>query len=63
MKPLTAAEEAAVERVAAGDTDKRAGRYLGKEAVTVRDQINSARRKLGAKTRAHLVMLWVRTRI
>lgn len=63
MKPLTPAEEAVVQRVAEGDTDKVAGRNLGKDYLTVRDQVNSAKKKLGAKTRAHLVSLWIRSRI
>ena len=59
---LTPAEEEVVERVARGDTDKVIGRDLGKHYTTVRDQVQSAREKLGAKTRAHLVSLWLKAK-
>ena len=62
MKPLSPAEEEVVERVARGDTDKRIALDLGKGHLTVRDQIQSARQKLGAKTRAHLVSLWLKAK-
>jgi len=60
---LTLAEERAVALVADGESDKSAGRKLGKSYITVRDQVKSARRKLGAKTRAHLVKLWIKAQI
>ena len=46
-----------------GGTDKTIARDLGKDYITVRDQIQSAKKKLGAKTRAHLIMLWVMAKI
>lgn len=63
MKPLTPAEEKVVERIAQGDTDKVIGKDLRKSYLTVRDQVQSARKKLGASTRAHLVSLWMKARV
>jgi DNA-binding CsgD family transcriptional regulator len=57
---LSPAEERVVARVAAGDTDKVIGRRFGVHYTTVMDQVDSAKRKLGAKTRAHLVSLWIK---
>ena len=60
---VSPAEEKAVELLSKGGTDKTIARDLGKDYITVRDQIQSAKKKLGAKTRAHLIMLWVMAKI
>lgn len=60
---LSPAEERVVQLVSEGQSDKLIGRQLGKFYKTVTDQVNSAKRKLGARTRAHLVSLWMRSRI
>lgn len=52
---LTGRERDVLKRVALGDTDEEAGRALGIGVATVRTHLESARRKLGARTRSHAV--------
>jgi DNA-binding CsgD family transcriptional regulator len=60
---LSPREEQAIRLLAEGGTDKTIARVLGNHFHTVRDQIQSARVKLGAKTRSHLIALWIKRQI
>ena len=54
---LTPREREVLELVAQGFTDKEIARMLGRDYITVRDQSQSAVKRLGARNRAHAVAL------
>lgn len=60
---LSPGEEKVVSMIAKGDTDKVIARREGKSHTTVRYQVYSAKRKLGAKTRAQLISIWLKSAI
>lgn len=60
---LTAAEVEAIRAIASGRSDKEAGLALGLTANTVRNQLASARRKLGLGNRTQLALFAVRAGI
>jgi LuxR family transcriptional regulator, regulator of acetate metabolism len=60
---LSPPEAVALRYVAEGKQDKDIAKILGKEPQTVKEQVQSACRKLGAETRAHAVALWLKGQI
>lgn len=54
---LTFCELAALECVAQGLSDKESAKVLGKDWLTVQDQVQAAVKKLGARNRPHAVAL------
>lgn len=57
---LTDAEQQAIRYMAEGKRDRDIAQITGLAAYTIRDQIQSAVRKLGAETRPHAVALWLK---
>jgi DNA-binding NarL/FixJ family response regulator len=60
---LSPPETLALKLVAEGKQDKDIARMTGKEWQTIRQQVQSACKKLGAETRAHAVALWLKGQI
>lgn len=61
--PLSPVEEKIVALVADGRPDKLIAKDHGTTVNTVRSQVFHAKKKMGARTRAHLVSLWLKAKI
>lgn len=60
MRELTDMERQVIAAVADGDQDKQIARRSGLSYWTVRERMQSAMKKLGAKNRAHAVTIAMR---
>lgn len=60
VESLSLAEIEVMLMVARGKTDKEIGRELGKSHLTVKNQIESVREKLGASTRAQALAMMLK---
>ena len=60
QSPLTSSEIAALQALSQGLTVKEAAQELGKSESTIRNQLDSARARIGAKTTVEAIAKWMK---